>query len=105
LDDGPDFDGAPACSRNASGNTNSLIQILGVDHIVAAELLARFRKWTVGHKPPAVAHLHTGRRRRGVQRSGVQIMSARVELLRELHGLPVALLALGLVQCMLVKVN
>ena len=70
--------------------------------IVSAELFARFRKRTVGHQPLALAHPHAGRRRCRMQRSGSQILPARVEVLRELHGLHVALLPLGLVHCLLI---
>src|SRR5262249_59109881 len=105
LDDWPDFDCAPARRWNPSGDRDGLVEILSLYHVVAAELLARLRKWTVSDEPLAVAHSNAGRRRCRVQWSGGQIMSARTEIVGELHGLYVALRPLRFVQCLFVKVN
>src|SRR6266568_5021576 len=101
----PDFDGAGACRWNPCGDADRLVEILGVDQEVAAELLARLRERTIGHEPFAVAHPDAGRRRRWVQRVGRQILPARVKVLRELRRLPVTLLALAFAQGLLVTVN
>ena len=61
----PDFDGTHARHWNPCGDGDRLVEILDVDEHVAAELLARFRKRTVGHEPFAVAHPDAGRRRWG----------------------------------------
>src|SRR5437899_12186879 len=62
LHDRPDFHGSLACSRNPCGDADRLVEILGVDQEVAAELFARFRERTVGYKRFAVAHAHAGGR-------------------------------------------
>src|ERR1700687_4839374 len=105
LDTRPDFDGAFAGPRNPGGDAYRLVEILGVNHEEAAELLARLRKRTVGHEPLAITHPDAGCRRDWVQRSRGQILPVRVKILRELSGLHVTLLPLGLVQGVLVKVN
>src|SRR5207302_777203 len=98
LDHRADLDGAPARPRDPGGDPDSLIEIPGVDQEITAELFARFRKRTVGHEPLAVAHANARRGGRRVQRGGGQILSARVEFLREPYGLFITLLAPGLVQ-------
>src|SRR5438034_1339335 len=101
----PDFDGADTCPWNPCGDADRLVEILGVDQEVAAELFARLRERTIGQQPFAVAHPDAGRRRRWVQRVGGQILPTRVKLLRELRRLPVTLLPLGFAQGLLVAVN
>src|SRR5207245_787220 len=92
-------------SWNPGSDTDSLVEVPGVDQVVAAELLARFRKRTVGHKPLAVTHPNAGRRRGRLQRRGGQTMPAGAEFVHELRGLSVTLLPFGLVQGVLVLVN
>src|SRR5439155_19234487 len=95
LPHGPDFDGARTGQRNACGDGDGFVEILDVDEHVAAELLAGLRERPVGHEPLAVAHPDAGRRGRRVQRRAVQMLAARLELVPELHGIQVDLLALG----------
>src|SRR5690242_12474763 len=59
--DRPDLDRTKARAGNARGDYKRRIEILGLDQIVAAELFARFREWSVGGQGLAVADPH-GRR-------------------------------------------
>jgi hypothetical protein len=43
-----DFDGAQACPWNLCGGADRLVEILGVDQELAAELFARLRERPVG---------------------------------------------------------
>jgi hypothetical protein len=62
LYDRPDFDAAHACSWNPCGDADRLVEILGVDQELAAELFARLRKRPVSDERFAVAHSDAGRR-------------------------------------------
>src|SRR3974390_2874499 len=63
--DRPDFDRAFPCAGNTRRNSDRGVEILGLDQIIAAELFARLRKWTVGGEDLAIAHAHgCGRGRR-----------------------------------------
>src|SRR2546421_7060954 len=75
LHDRADFDGAQACRGNPCGDADRLVQILGVDEEVAAQLLARLRERPVGYQRFAGAHPDAGRRRDRVQRVGGQILT------------------------------
>src|SRR2546426_2013248 len=101
----PDLDGTLARRGNPCGDGDSLVEILGLDEEVAAQLFARLRERTVGHEPFAVAHPNTCRHCCRVQRVRGQILSVEVNLVGELRGLRVTLLPLGLAQRLLVMVN
>ena len=74
----------------------------GLDHEVAAELLARLRERAVGDEPFAVAHADAGRRGGRVQWRGGEELPAACEIVRELRRLAVALLPRRLIQRLLV---
>src|ERR1700686_1306235 len=59
--DRPDLDRAEPRARNPRGDGKGRIEILGLDQIIAAELLAGFRERAVGGERLAVAHAHGGR--------------------------------------------
>src|SRR5262249_24676491 len=105
LHHGTDFDRAQARARNLCRDAYRLVEVFGVDQEVAAEVLARLGERTVSHEPFAFAHPDAGRRRGRMQRGGSQIMPTRIELMRELRGLSIAMLPLGLAHRLLVKVN
>src|SRR5829696_2693524 len=105
LHDRPDLDRAPAHPRDAGGNVDRLVEIGGVDQIVATELLTRLRKRAIGYQPFAITHPNAGRRRCQVEWGGAEIMPTRVELSGEPRGLAVALLPLVRVQHLLITVN
>src|SRR5579864_6615457 len=44
----PDFYGSPTASRDSLGNPDGLIEVIGVDQEVPAELFARFSERAVG---------------------------------------------------------
>src|ERR1700686_1595545 len=77
--DGPNFNGSPAPCRDPPGNTDCLVEVLGVDQEVAAQLVASLREWTVGHQPFAVANADTRRRGCWVERPGAQILPGLAE--------------------------
>src|ERR1700691_2226123 len=93
---GPDFDGALARAWNAGGDADCLVEILGFDQEVAAELFAGFREWTVGDQAFAVAHLDARGRRHRLQRGGGQKLAVRLKPMHQLRGLREAALPLGL---------
>src|SRR5437867_1297176 len=101
----PDLDRALARHRNPCRDADRVVEIPGIDKVVAPQLLARLRERAVGHKPFALAHLYAGGRRRGMQRVGGQVLPARVKVLRKLSGFLVTLLPLGFAQGLLVKVD
>src|SRR6266849_9230287 len=49
LDDRPDLDGTLARHGNPCGDGDGLVEILGLDEEVAAQLFTRLRERTVGH--------------------------------------------------------
>ena len=65
--DRPDLDRTNLGAGNPCGNGKGGVEIFGLDQIIAAELLARFRKRTVRRQCLAVANAHGGRRRRRLQ--------------------------------------
>jgi hypothetical protein len=74
------------------------VEILDVDEHEATELLARFRKRTVGHEPFAVADPDAGRRRRRLQWGASQILPVRRELFCKMKLLLIDLLSRGQAQ-------
>src|SRR5229473_8193375 len=80
-----DFDGAHACPWNPCGNADRHVEVLGIDHEIAAELFARLRERTIGYEPLAVAHPDTGRRRGRLQRGGGQKLAVRLEVVCQLR--------------------
>src|SRR5436305_5604122 len=62
--DRPDLDGAESRAGNPRGDRDRGVEILGIDQIVAAELLAGLRKRAIGGQGLAFADPH-GRRGRG----------------------------------------
>src|ERR1700683_4616853 len=70
---GPDrayLDAAVPGAGNTPGDRQSFVQILRLTEIVAAELLPRFRKRTVGDQHFPVAHSDRGRGRNRLQPGG-----------------------------------
>src|SRR5262245_27014099 len=100
-----DFDRAQARARDLFRDAYRLVEVLGVDQEIAAEMLARLGERAVGHEPFAFAHPDAGRRRSRMQRGGGQIMPTRIELMGELRGLRVTMLPLSLAYGLLVKVD
>ena len=84
VHDGPDLDGAVAGRWNPRCDRDRLIPVLGLDQVVAAEILPRLRERAIGQHRLTVAHADAGRRRDRVQRAGAQVMPARREILAEL---------------------
>ena len=66
LHDRPEVDGAQVCPWNPCGGADRLVEILGVDQELAAELFARLCERPVGDERFAVAHPDAGRGRRRV---------------------------------------
>jgi hypothetical protein len=67
----------PRAPAESSRRAVSLIEIFGLDHVEAGELLLRFGERAIGDRELAVSHAH---RRRGVhrlERFGCDAMSAR----------------------------
>src|ERR1700712_1687608 len=60
--DRANFDRPVFSTRNPRRDFRRLVQILCVDQVVAAELLASFGEWAVGCRALAVAHPNCGRR-------------------------------------------
>src|SRR5207249_1081417 len=73
--------------------------------VISAELFTRFGKRSVDEEPFAVAYLNAGGGRCRVKRGGVQILATGMEVLCELGGLHVALLALALAQGLFIQIN
>src|SRR5262245_52546669 len=90
-----DFDSPHTRHGTSCGDGECLIKRCDVDEQVATELLARFRKRTVGHELFAVAHLDPGCRRRRVQGGTGEILPARRQLVCKLQLLLVDLLSCG----------
>ena len=99
LDRAQPRDGDPR--RDADGH----VEVLRLDQVVAAQLLAGLGERAVGHQPFPAAHPQAGGRRRRVQRRGSQVVAARAELPRQPRRIPVALLPLGLAHGLLVEVH
>src|SRR4030095_1379284 len=93
-----DFDRADTNPWDSRGDTDRLVEILRLNEKISAELFARLREPTVRDEPFAVAAPDAGCRRRWVQRGSVEILPARVELVRELYRLGAHPLLLGLAE-------
>src|ERR1700722_15945142 len=65
--DGPHFDRAQPGRRDLRGNGHGIVQILGLNQIVAAELLARLGERTIGRLNLSVSDTNGRRRRRRPQ--------------------------------------
>jgi hypothetical protein len=105
FDHWPNLDGADSRPGDAGGDTDGLVEILGIDKKIAAQLLARLREGTVGHMPFAVADPYAGGRGHRLQRVGGQIPAVRVQLVCELGGFFVTVLALCLIHGVLAHVD
>src|SRR5580658_4651110 len=101
----PNFDRPFACARDASGDVDGLVEVLGFHHKKAAKLFARFGKWTVGHQPFAVAHSNGSRCRHRLQWRRAQKLAIRLERVSKLGRFSVTLLALGVRPSLFVGVN
>src|SRR5690606_8574336 len=86
LDDEWDLDRAPAGARNPRRDGDGLIEVVGLDHEEAAQLLVCLGERAVGHQPLAVAHAHAGRRGRRMQRRGRDEVPFSRELVCQLRG-------------------
>src|SRR5438034_3602565 len=83
LHDWSDFNGTFTRHGNPSRDADRLVEVPGVDDIIAAQLLARLRKWPIGHEGLAVAHADAGRRRDGMQWRCGQIVPVGVQVARQ----------------------
>src|SRR5262245_11982251 len=96
FDQRPDFDRADARGRDTRGDAYGLVEILGLDQVVAAELLARFREWTVGDKPFAAADLDRSRGRGRMQLRAAHVLTAVLDAFGQLSVILEDLLLFGL---------
>jgi RNA polymerase sigma-70 factor, ECF subfamily len=94
LHDRTNFDRTPLRCRDSRGDSDGFVQIFRVNQVVTAELFPCFREGAVCHQALVVPHLDTGRGGRQMERRGRQIISARLNLARQLRGLHVAVLSL-----------
>src|SRR5579872_933708 len=101
----PDFDRTLACGRNPACNVDGIVEILGLDHVVAAKLFAGLREWAVGYQSLAIAYLDAGRSRNWLQRRGTHKLATRLERMGKLRGLAVTLLALSVGPGLLVAID
>src|SRR3954453_513300 len=105
LDHRTDLDRAPAGHGDPRGDVDRLVEIPGLDHEKTAQLLAGLRERAVGDQPLAAPDLDAGRQRRREERRGGEELSGGVELVRELRGVPVALVPLARGEGVLVAVD
>src|SRR5882672_9732460 len=59
--DGPDLDGAVTRVRDARGDADRFVEVLGLDEVVPAELLLGLGEGPVGRDGLAVPHANRGR--------------------------------------------
>src|SRR5712671_3271338 len=76
------FDRARARGRDAGGELDRLVEILGLDEVEAAQLLARLREGAVGGDRLAVLDAHGGRGRDRLQRLPADVVPALADALR-----------------------
>ena len=81
----PDLDRAVARRRDPGGPLDRLVERVGVDQVVAAELLLRLGERAVGGECLVVLHADGGRRLRRLQRVAGDHRAAVLEVLRERH--------------------
>src|SRR5438552_3913155 len=105
VNDRPDLDRAATGHGNPHGDGDRLVEIARIDQEVAAQLLLGLRERTVGHYPFALAYPDAGRRGGRLERGGGEVLARGAEFVRQLCGLAVTLLPLGLVQGLLVEVD
>src|SRR6266849_8730674 len=101
----PDLDSPLAGHGNLGGNADRLVEILGVDEEIAAQLLARLRERTIGHKPLSLPHPNAGRHGCGTQRVGSQVLPVRVKVMRKLRRFSVTVLSLRVSQPIFVTID
>ena len=78
----PDFDCSDARSRNPGSDFKSLVEIMGIDQKVTADLFPCLRERSVRHEPFSVANLNAGALRRWMQRCRAEVLPARIESVR-----------------------
>src|SRR5579872_3046602 len=105
LDDWTDLHDPFASSGNSGRNADGFIEIIGVNHEEAAELLASFCKRAVGDEALALANADAGGGGDGLQGRGGQKLTLGVEVVGQRGGLHVARLPGGIVEKLLVLVN
>src|SRR6185437_13827700 len=81
--DGPYFYRAELGAWNSGGNLQRVVQILGFDQIVSAELLLGFGERTVGGDGLPVANTYRGGRRRRLERVAPDEVAARLDVFAE----------------------
>ena len=81
--DGTHFDRSGARRGNALGEADGFIEILGVDEVVAAEVLAGFGERAVGRLALAVANANRGGRGGRLERVAALVVAALGDGLRE----------------------
>src|SRR5689334_20411312 len=69
---------------NLHGNGNSLVDIFGLDHEIAAQLFMRLRKWAIGHQPFAITNPNRGRLGGRMERIRSHVLSPRSKFFFEL---------------------
>src|SRR5438093_1249942 len=73
--DRPHLDRARAGGRNAGGERDGLVEVLGLNHVEAPELFAGLGEGTVGRQGLAVLHAHGRRRGDRLQRLSRHVVS------------------------------
>src|SRR4029077_3188105 len=105
LYDRPDLDGPLAGHGILGGNADRLVEILGVDEEIAAQLFACLRERTVGHKPLSLPQPNAGRHGCGTQRVGSHVLPSRVKVMRKLRRFSVTVLSLRFSQPIFVTID
>src|SRR5918993_4183157 len=80
----PNFDRPDARARHSCRNSRGVSLVPGLDEKVPGELLARFHKGAVGHERLPVTNADDRRRRSGMQRRCVHVLSLGVKFMGEL---------------------
>src|SRR4030095_6275471 len=70
----PHFNGAPTDCGDSLGNSNRIIQVFGVDKVIATELLARLCKRSIGDQTLVVSYADACCRRSEVERGRIEVV-------------------------------
>src|SRR5262245_20145306 len=96
--DRPDFDTSKARRRDLRGNLDRLVQVSGLNEIVAAELLLGLRKRAIGGSDRSVSHPDCGRRLGGLKSMVSEEPARFLDLVGEREVLAMNFLSLRLRQ-------
>src|SRR6516165_3584775 len=105
LDDGTNFHSAPTAGRNASGDVDGFVKVLGVDQKEAAQLFARLRERAVSDHAFAVFNANAGGSGGRVKGRGTKKMTGFVKLGGVGGRVFVALIPLGLANGVFVEID